>query len=82
MGSFGSSRESTTGMDPLFKSLSRAPILNTIMPNSARYLPMIDEKQLPEFVETSLICVLSAAVAALGFLVVWLICILTGLGGP
>jgi hypothetical protein len=41
---------------------------------------MIEEKNIPELVETSLICFLSAAVAALGFLLVWLICILAGFG--
>ena len=41
---------------------------------------MTEEKNIPELIETSVICVLSAAVAALGFLVVWLICILAGFG--
>jgi hypothetical protein len=44
------------------------------------HLPMIEQKQIPELVETSLICVLSAAVAAFGFLVIWLICTLAGFG--
>jgi hypothetical protein len=39
---------------------------------------MIDEKKIPELLETSLICMLSAVVALLGFLLVWLICTLAG----
>ena len=42
---------------------------------------MIDEKHIPEFLETSLIYMLSAVVAALGFFLVWLICSLAGFGG-
>jgi hypothetical protein len=45
-----------------------------------RGLPMIEEKNIPELIETSVICVVSAAVAAFGFLLVWLICILAGFG--
>jgi hypothetical protein len=41
---------------------------------------MIDEKKFSEFLETSLIYMLSAIVAALGFLLVWLVCSLAGLG--
>jgi hypothetical protein len=41
---------------------------------------MIKEKNLPELIETSVICVLSAAVAALGFLLVWAVCLLAGYG--
>jgi hypothetical protein len=41
---------------------------------------MIDKNDIPEVLETSLVCVLSAAVAAFGFLVVWLICTLAGFG--
>ena len=41
---------------------------------------MIDEKKIPELLETSLIYMLSAIVAALGFLLVWLISLLAGLG--
>jgi hypothetical protein len=41
---------------------------------------MINEKKIPEFLETSLIYMLSAIVAALGFLLVWLICSIAGLG--
>jgi hypothetical protein len=43
-------------------------------------LPMSEEKKTTEFMETSLICLLSAAVAVLGFLIVWLICMLAGFG--
>ena len=39
---------------------------------------MIEEKNTSEMLETSLIYLLSAAVAALGFLLVWLIGTLTG----
>ena len=46
-----------------------------------RCLPMINEKNIPEFLETSLIYMLSAVVAALGFFLVWLICSLAGFGG-
>jgi hypothetical protein len=45
-----------------------------------RCLPMIEQKQLPELLETSLVCALSVAVAALGFLLGWLICVLAGFG--
>ena len=41
---------------------------------------MIDEKKLSEVLETSLIYTLSAVVAALGFLLVCLICSLAGFG--
>jgi hypothetical protein len=41
---------------------------------------MIDENNIPEVIETSVVCVLGAAVAALGFLLVWLICTLAGFG--
>ncbi|HEY6245467.1 MAG TPA: hypothetical protein VIX17_16070 [Pyrinomonadaceae bacterium] len=41
---------------------------------------MIDEKKISEFLETSLIYMLSAIVAGLGFLLVWVVCSLTGLG--
>ena len=41
---------------------------------------MIEEKKISEFLETSLIYMLSAVVAALGFLLVWLVCTLAGLG--
>jgi hypothetical protein len=41
---------------------------------------MTDEKKIPELLETSLIYMLSAVVAALGFLLVWLICTLAGFG--
>ena len=41
---------------------------------------MTNEKKFSELLETSLIYMLSAAVAALGFLLVWLICSLSGLG--
>lgn len=38
-----------------------------------------EEKKLPELLETSLVYILSFAVAALGFLLIWLVCILAGL---
>jgi hypothetical protein len=38
---------------------------------------MIEEKKTSELIETSLICLLSAGVAAGAFLLVWLIAILT-----
>ena len=41
---------------------------------------MTDEKKIPELLETSLIYMLSAVVAALGFLLVLLICSLAGFG--
>lgn len=41
---------------------------------------MIEEKNIPEFVETSLIWMLGALVAAIGFLLVWLISSLVGFG--
>jgi hypothetical protein len=41
---------------------------------------MTNEKKISELLETSLIYTLSAVVAALGFLLVWLICTLAGFG--
>lgn len=41
---------------------------------------MMNEKKTSEFVETSLIYLLSAAVAVGGFVLVWLISLLLGLG--
>jgi hypothetical protein len=41
---------------------------------------MIEQKQLPELLETSLVCALSVAVAALGFLLGWLVCVLAAFG--
>ena len=41
---------------------------------------MIEEKKIPEFLETSLVYMLSAVVAGLGFLLVWLVCSLAGFG--
>ena len=46
--------------------------------NFFRCLPMIEEKKTSELIETSLIYMLSAVVAALGFLLVWAICTLAG----
>ena len=43
-------------------------------------LPMINGKKTSEFVETSLIYLLSAAVAVGAFVLVWLISLLLGLG--
>jgi hypothetical protein len=39
---------------------------------------MIDKSKIPDLVETSLVCMLSAVVAMLGFLLVWLIGMLAG----
>ena len=47
---------------------------------TVRCLPMIEPKKTSEFLETSLIYMLSAVVAALGFLLVCLICMLAGFG--
>jgi hypothetical protein len=41
-------------------------------------LPMLEEKKIPEYIEASLFCALSALAALLGFLLVYLICILIG----
>jgi hypothetical protein len=46
----------------------------------ARDLPMINGKKNSEFVETSLIYLLSAAVAVAAFALVWLISLLLGSG--
>ena len=45
-----------------------------------RYLPMMNGKKTSEFLETSLIYLLSAAVAVGAFVLVWLISLLVGLG--
>ena len=45
-----------------------------------RCLPITEGKKSSDLIETSLICLLSAAVAVLGFLFVWLICMLAGFG--
>jgi hypothetical protein len=39
-----------------------------------------DDKKTPELLETSVIYIISLAVGALGFLLIWVICILAGLG--
>jgi hypothetical protein len=39
---------------------------------------MIEQKNIPDLIETSLICVLSAAAGLLGFFLVWLVCMLLG----
>jgi len=44
-------------------------------------LPMTQSKKVPEFIETSLIYAISAVAALLGFLLVWLVCTLSGLNG-
>jgi hypothetical protein len=43
-------------------------------------LPMIDQKKTSELIETSLVYLLSAAVAVGAFVLVWLISLLLGLG--
>ena len=48
--------------------------------NPTRYLPMMNEKKTSELLETSLIYLLSAAVAVGAFVLVWLISLLFGLG--
>ena len=45
-----------------------------------RYLPMMNGKKTSEFLETSLIYLLSAAVAVGAFVLVWLISLLLGFG--
>ena len=45
----------------------------------SKLFPVLVPK-IPELVETSLVWVLSAAVAACGFLLAWLICTLAGTG--
>jgi hypothetical protein len=42
-------------------------------------LPMTKDKRLAEFIETSLICLLGAMAAMLGFLLVWLVVTLADL---
>ena len=44
----------------------------------SRNLPMINQKKTSEFIETSLIYLLSAAVAVGAFVLVWLISLLLG----
>ena len=41
---------------------------------------MIEQKNIPELIETSLICVLSAVAGLLGFFLVWLVSMLFGAG--
>ena len=45
-----------------------------------RNLPMIDQKKTSELIETSLVYLLSAAVAVGAFVLVWLISLLFGFG--
>ena len=45
-----------------------------------RNLPMINEKKTSEVIETSLIYLLSAAVAVGAFVLVWLVSLLLGFG--
>jgi hypothetical protein len=48
--------------------------------NQPKDLPMINDKKTSELIETSLIYLLSAAVAAAAFVLVWLISSLLGFG--
>jgi hypothetical protein len=41
---------------------------------------MTGQKNIPELIETSVICVLSAVAGLLGFFLVWLVCMLLGFG--
>ena len=50
------------------------------MASKVKDLPMINGKKTSEFVETSLIYLLSAAVAVGAFVLVWLLSTLLGLG--
>ena len=59
---------------PTAPSLANQTIISIL----SRCLPMIDKSKIPDLVETSLICMLSAAVAVLGFLLVWAIGMLAG----
>ena len=52
----------------------------TLNSNTTRILPMINEKKTSEVIETSLIYLLSAAVAVGAFVLVWLISLLLGFG--
>jgi hypothetical protein len=45
-----------------------------------RCLPVTEEKKTSDLLETSIICLLSAAVGVLGFLLVWVIGMLAGFG--
>lgn len=56
------------------QGLADQPVITIL----SRCLPMIDKSKIPDLVETSLVCMLSAAVAILGFLLVWLIGMLAG----
>jgi hypothetical protein len=49
-------------------------------PDNKRILPMIDSKKTSELIETSLIYLLSAAVAVGAFVLVWLISLVLGVG--
>jgi hypothetical protein len=49
-------------------------------PDKQRVLPMINSKKTSELIETSLIYLLSAAVAVGAFVLVWLISLFLGLG--
>jgi hypothetical protein len=40
---------------------------------------MTEQKNIQELIETSLICVLSLIAGFLGFFLVWLVCLLSGL---
>ena len=48
------------------------------LPRFARYSNMSETKKVPQLIETSLAYVLSAVVALLGFLLVWVVCTLAG----
>lgn len=55
--------------------------LDSVRPLSCtekRNLPMINQKKTSEFIETSLIYLLSAAVAVGAFVLVWLVSLLLG----
>ena len=51
-----------------------------VQPQLTKDLPMMNGKKTSEFLETSVIYLLSAAVAVGAFVLVWLISLLLGLG--
>lgn len=62
------------------KTASVSQWARIFQPNANRYLPMTENNKPSELLETSVVWVLSAVVAALGFLLVWLVLSLVGSG--
>jgi hypothetical protein len=65
-------------MQPLSAGNNWCILCATLCKEKTRDLPMINQKKTSEFIETSLVYLLSAAVAVGAFVLVWLVSLLLG----